>query len=47
MLQLADLLESNARREERELFPLIERTVPDAELRALDLRSSVTAMSGG
>ena len=43
MAQLADLLDSHVRREERELFPLIERTVPDAELRALDLPSSVTA----
>ena len=47
MLQIADLLESNVRREERELFPLIEETVPDAELRALDLPSSVTAASDG
>lgn len=46
MLQLADLLDSNVRREERELFPLIEQTVPDAELRALDLPSSVSAADG-
>lgn len=43
MARLADLLDSHVRREERELFPLIERTVPDAELRAVDLPSSVTA----
>ena len=45
MVQLADLLDASVRREERELFPLIEQTVPDAELRALDLPSSVTAAS--
>jgi hypothetical protein len=33
------------RREERELFPLIEQAVPDAELSALDLPSSITAAS--
>ncbi|HJR94093.1 MAG TPA: hemerythrin domain-containing protein, partial [Gaiellaceae bacterium] len=43
MLRIADLLESNVRREERELFPLIEQTVPDTELHAADLPSSVTA----
>jgi hemerythrin-like domain-containing protein len=47
MLRIADLLESNVRREERELFPLIEETVSDAVLRALDLPSSVTAASDG
>lgn len=45
MLQLADLLDAHVRREERELFPVIEQTVPDAELRSLDLPSSVTAAS--
>lgn len=45
MVELADLLDAHVRREERELFPLIERRVPDAELRALDLPSSVTAAS--
>jgi hemerythrin-like domain-containing protein len=45
MARLADLLETHVRREERELFPLIEQTVPDTELRALDLPSSVTAAS--
>ena len=39
ILRIAELLESNVRREERELFPLIEETVPDAELRALSLPS--------
>ena len=43
MLKLADLLDAHVRREERELFPVIEQTVPDAELRSLDLPSSVTA----
>ncbi|HSD11026.1 MAG TPA: hemerythrin domain-containing protein [Candidatus Binatia bacterium] len=47
MVRLADLLDANVRREERELFPLIEQTVPDAELRTLDLPSSVTASSDG
>ena len=47
LLRLADLLEAHVRREERELFPLIEQTVPDAELRTLDLPSSVTASSAG
>ena len=32
-------LEQHVRREERELFPLIERTIPDAELAALAERS--------
>jgi hypothetical protein len=45
MLRLADLLEANARREERELFPLIEQAVADDELRALELSSSLTAAS--
>ena len=45
MVRLADLLDANVRREERELFPLIEQTVPDAELHALDLPSSMTAVS--
>jgi hemerythrin-like domain-containing protein len=47
MRRIAGLLESNVHREERELFPLIEETVPDAELRALDLPSSVTAATDG
>jgi hemerythrin-like domain-containing protein len=47
MVQLADLLDANVRREERELFQLIEQTVPDVELRSLDLPSSVTAASDG
>jgi hemerythrin-like domain-containing protein len=47
MVRLADLLDANVRCQERELFPLIEQTVPDAELRALDLPSSVTASSDG
>jgi hypothetical protein len=45
MVQLADLLDANVRREERELFPLIEQTVSDRDLRALDLPSSLTAAS--
>ena len=45
MVQLADLLDVNVRREERELFPLIEQTVSDGDLRALDLPSSLTAAS--
>jgi len=45
MVQLADLLDANVRREERELFPLIEQTVSDGDLRALDLPSSLTAAS--
>ena len=40
MAQLADVLEAHVRREERVLFPLIERTLGDEELRALDLSSS-------
>jgi hypothetical protein len=47
MLRIADLLESNVHREERELFPLIEETVPGAELRAIVLPSSVTAATDG
>jgi hemerythrin-like domain-containing protein len=45
MLRLANLLHANVRFEERELFPLIEQTVPEADLRALDLPSSLTATS--
>ena len=45
MVQLADLLDANVRREERQLFPLIEEMVSDGDLRALDLPSSLTAAS--
>ena len=45
MVQLADLLDTNVHREERELFPLIEQTVSDGDLRALHLPSSRTAAS--
>jgi hemerythrin-like domain-containing protein len=45
MARLADLLDAHVRREERELFPLIEQAVPDAELSARDLPSSITAAS--
>jgi hemerythrin-like domain-containing protein len=47
MLQLADVLDAHVRREERELFPLIEQAVPEAELRTADLPSSLTAASDG
>ncbi len=47
MAQLAELLEAHVRREERELFPLIEETVSDADLVALDLQSSITAATDG
>ena len=47
MARLADLLDASVRREERELFPLIEQTVSDGDLRALDLRSSLTAAADG
>ena len=47
MVQLADLLDENVRREERQLFPLIEQTVCDSDLHALDLPSSLTAASDG
>ena len=43
MARLADVLEAHVRREERVLFPLIERTLSDEALRALDLSPSVTA----
>jgi hemerythrin-like domain-containing protein len=43
MVQLADALDAHVRCEERELFPLIEQTVSDRDLRALELRSSLTA----
>ena len=33
--ELGSELEQHVRREERELFPLIERSIPDAELRRL------------
>jgi hemerythrin-like domain-containing protein len=42
MAELAGLLEGHVRREERELFPLVEQTVPDDELRALELPACLT-----
>jgi hypothetical protein len=45
MARLAELLDAHARGEERELFPLIQETVPADELSALDLSSSITAAS--
>lgn len=45
MARLAALLEEHVRREERELFPLIENTVRDEHLRALGVSSSITADS--
>ena len=46
MARFADLLDASVRREERELFPLIEQTVSDGDLRALDLRSLTAAADG-
>jgi hemerythrin-like domain-containing protein len=45
MLRLANLLHANVRFEERELFPLIEQSVSDTDLRALDLQSSLATTS--
>lgn len=47
MLLTADLLESHVRREERELFPLIEQTVSDTELRSVELPSSAAPATDG
>jgi hypothetical protein len=42
LARLAELVEANVRGEERELFPEIERAVPDSELRSLELPESAT-----
>jgi len=43
---LGERLDAHIRLEERELFPLAERVVPESELRALDLAEHVPATAG-